>query len=80
MVTVPGLSNSRPPFKVYRDSSLEIAKTVFWMAVAKTFAGSVAKAGGTVGNMGKLSLAIPTNLKDERSHVTCTQWFSNALK
>jgi hypothetical protein len=57
-----------------------MANTVFWMAVARTFAGSVAKVGGRAGSIGKLSLAIPTNLNEERSHVTSTQWFSKALK
>src|SRR3989442_6688317 len=79
IVTLSGFKSRSAPFSVYRDSSLEMAKIVFWIIVVKTPQGIVTMALGTSGKLGKLSLAIPTSLNDERSQLSWTQWFSRTL-
>src|SRR2546426_6480204 len=70
IVTLSGFKSRSAPFSVYRDSSLEMAKIVFWIIVVKTPQGIVTMALGTSGRLGKLSLAMPTSLNDRSEEHT----------
>ena len=74
------LATKRTALSVKRPSSFDTANAVRRSIAARVSEGTVTFVFGTSGNFGKLSPAMPVSLKEERPVVTCTQWFSSALK
>ena len=73
-ITMPPLrSTSKAPFSVKRDSSLEIANTVFAIMAPSTPIGISASCSGISGNSGKLSRDMPAIRVFERPQTRFAQ-------
>jgi len=80
MVIDSGFSTINAPFRVYRDSSLAMAKMVLPIIDRSTLQGIfTAPAVGNTGSVGKFARAMPTIFVLERPQRMLIQWFSSSL-
>src|SRR5207237_1873825 len=80
MVIPSAPKSSNAPFKVKRDSSIEIAKDVREIMDARRATGISEIGSGMGGSSGKLSRDIPAILVRDLPHVMLAQWFSRNFR